>query len=143
MDSITLKQPIKVLGKPVTTLSYDFDAITSDLYDRAHGMAMAKNMQANTIGLMDEVDTTVQRYLGMAAIIAANPDLDFEDLNRVKGRDIIAIARIGRDFLTGSDESLQDSSDGQSDSTPEPTSPQLVTSGDNPSSDSSATTKKQ
>lgn len=143
MEEITLTNPIYINNEEVHTLTYDASKIPVHLYTKAHALASKTQQAEGTISFLDEIDGTNQLYLGMAAIIAVNPQIDFMDLDRLTGVDIIKVARVGRDFANGSGASDQGSSDAQSVNTAEPTSPQPATSSDSPSKSSSSTTQKQ
>ena len=41
-------------------------------------------------------------YLGFAAIIAANPQYDYNDLQRISGPDVMSVMKIGRNFIIAS-----------------------------------------
>jgi len=71
-----------------------------------------------------------QKQGGFAAIIAINPEIDISDLERVRGYDVMKIMRIGRDFISGKSEEpyTPDSSDAQSETTPEPSTRRRETS---------------
>ena len=77
-----------------------------------------------------ELDYGLHLYLGFAAVIAVNPEIDISDLERVRGYDVMKIMRIGRDFISGKSEEpyTPDSSDAQSETTPEPSTHQRETS---------------
>ena len=68
-----------------------------------------------------ELDYPLHLYLGFAAVLAVNEGYTFEDLERVKGRDIIEISVIGRNFIMKSEGSEGETSDEQSETSPEST----------------------
>ena len=82
----------------------------------------------------DEGASYIEYYsyepVGFAAIIAINPEIDISDLERVRGYDVMKIMRIGRDFISGKSEEpyTPDSSDAQSETTPEPSTRRRETS---------------
>ena len=45
----------------------------------------------------------MQLELGFAAILAVNPDYDYNDLLRIKGSDLVQVVRIGRGFTMPSE----------------------------------------
>ena len=57
-------------------------------------------------------------------------EIDISDLERVRGYDVMKIMRIGRDFISGKSEEpyTPDSSDAQSETTPEPSTRRRETS---------------
>ena len=66
-----------------------------------------------------EFDFGLHIYIGYAAAIAANPRFTFEDLERVKGADVILFAEVGRNFLLKSEDAGSNDSDKQSETTVE------------------------
>lgn len=128
-QELKLHHPVLIDGKTVDVLSYDVDEITPVLFAQAD----ARKMQASTartgnLSGAAELDFSLHLYLGIAAVIAINPGYDVADLERVKGRDAVALMRIGRDFFGRSEESEDDSSAEPSATTPEPSTPQPRTS---------------
>ena len=76
-----------------------------------------------------ELDYSFHLYLGFAAIVAVNPEVDMTDLERLKGADVMEAMKIGRNFIIRpGEESQDDDSDEQSETTPEPSTPQSPTS---------------
>ena len=105
---IRLKNAIKIHGRIVNELEYDAEKITVELYEEAGAKA---NSDAGGL-------STILR-LGMAAVIAVNPDISFEDLERVTGGDIKKFSQVGGNFMTASDEPEDKTSDEQSETTQE------------------------
>ena len=68
-------------------------------------------------------DYSLHLYIGFAAVIAVNPSYTFEDMERIKGKSLTKFSKIGRGFFIGSGDSGADSSDEQSETTPEPSTP--------------------
>ena len=118
---LTLVNPIKIDGKNVKQLKYDTNEITPELYAEAETRkATAGHANGNRSGAM-ELDYPFHLYLGFAAILAVNEGYTFEDVERVKGRDIIEISVIGRNFIMKSEGSEGETSDEQSETSPEST----------------------
>lgn len=125
MESIKLQNPIKVNGKTVEVLTYDINEITPA------GFAEAEFKKANASGSKGapasaavELDYSLHLYLGFAAIIAVNPEYDFNDLERVRGVDVMKVMKVGRNFIIASAEkSEDDKSENASETTPESTTP--------------------
>lgn len=92
---VKLFSPIEINGKEIKSLSYDLMKIDEELLGQADRLSHGKGMQSST----EEIDYTYHRYLGMAAIIAENPWVDWEDLKRAKGIDLKTISNIGRLFF--------------------------------------------
>lgn len=119
--TIELINPIKIDGKDIKKLKYDTNEITPELFAEAEGKKLkASRVNGNISGAM-ELDYPLHLYLGLASIVAVNPDYTFEDVARVKGRDIVEVMKIGRNFIVKSEESQGDDSDEQSEITPEST----------------------
>lgn len=116
---ITLSSPLLVNGKERTEFEYDAQEITAEQFIEACQKAASMD-KARTISLKaKENDYALHLYLGFYAIIAVNPEVSVEDLERVKGFDTLAIADIGWLFtLRKSGEISEESnSDEQSDNT--------------------------
>lgn len=105
MDTIKLKTPLMVNGKQLTELPYDIDAIDAAMYVRAESYSRKKDVE-NVIGI-EEFDYGFHLYLGFAAIMAADPSIDIADLERIKGRDLMEVARVGRFFTSNASEDSQ------------------------------------
>lgn len=121
-ESIYLLKAIEINGKQYQNLSYDWDEITPGMFNKASALATSSMRSGNANMNIMELDSALHMYLGMMAIIAVNPEIDVQDLERVKGMDVVKIVRIGRNFISRSAvESLEESnSDEPSDGTPEP-----------------------
>ena len=125
-ESIHLSKPIEINGKEYQNLTYDCDEITAEMFNRASVLAASAGRQTGEANLsVMELDSSLHLYLGMQAIISINPEIDMQDLKRVKGMDIVKIVRIGRNFITGSAEELleENNSEEPSDGTPKPSMP--------------------
>lgn len=120
MQTIQLKTPLKVNGKDLTELPCDMDGITPEAYIKAEALANDKRGNEGSAAVMAEIDYGFHLYLGFMGIIAADSKIDISDLERVKGRDLVKIASVGRFFALGTDaeDSAESSSDDASGSTP-------------------------
>ena len=125
MDTLKLKNPIKIDGKEVKELTYDINEIDALLFAEADAKKKAATgMKTMSLSPAAEFDPGLHLYLGFAAIIAVNRNIDFTDLERMKGRDTMEVMKIGRNFLLSSEEDSQGSdSDELSETTPESTTP--------------------
>ena len=125
LEKLVLKNPIMITGKSISELSYDFDEITVELFGEAENKKFIANGAQPTSGVF-ETDYTMHLYLGMAAIIAVNPQIDFEELKSLKGQDVKAVMTIGRNFMIrGADEDLKENnSDELYEDTPDTSTPQ-------------------
>lgn len=109
MEKLTLKNPIEINGEKITELTYDTNEINGMLFANADSKKKAAAGQNMSISPAVEFDFALHLYLGYAAIIAVNPSIDWSDLERVKGHDVMEILKIGRSFMLGSDEASQES----------------------------------
>ena len=125
MKKITLRKPIMINGAEVKELTYDESEITNEQFCEADAARFAASGNKPSMNVY-EFDSGLHLYLGMMAVIAVNPHIDIKDLERIKGYDMIQFIRIGRNFiLPGAVEgSSQDSSEGASEITPEPSTAQ-------------------
>lgn len=96
---IKLDSPIKVNGVERHELAYNYFEITNDLYLEA---AMRSSRIGNTMNTAaaKEVNEALIFCFGKAAIIAANPDISWEDLEQIKGFALLDVANVGRFFIT-------------------------------------------
>ena len=123
---IQLTNAIEINGKKVKTLSYDTDAITAAQFAEADARKMrASGSKGGNLSGAVELDYSFHLYLGFAAIVAVNPEIDFSDLERIKGYDVMEVMKVGRNFIMkrGEDSPADDSVE-QSETTPEPSTPQ-------------------
>lgn len=115
---IKLDSPIKVSGKLRSELTYDYFEISNDLYMEAAMRSSRIGSTMNTAAAK-EVNEALIFCFGKAAIIAANPDISWEDLEQLKGFALLDVANVGRFFITRKREvSDQSPSDEQSADTP-------------------------
>lgn len=123
-----LANPIVINGKSRDSLAYDTNEITAILYIEAEAKRKsAVGLRDVTITPAVEFDFGLHLYLGFASIIAKNPECDFSDLERIHGADLVDVMAVGRNFLLKSEGATSSNSDEQSETIPEPTTPQLQT----------------
>ena len=120
---LKLKNPILIDGKTVSEVSYDTNEIDGILFATAESKRKAAaGMRNATITPAAEFDFGLHLYLGYAAIIAVNQAYTFEDVERIKGRDLVEVMAIGRNFMLRSEEEQPESdSDEPTETTPEST----------------------
>lgn len=131
METLKLKNPIMIDGKPVYEVTYDANEIDGILFATAESKRkMAAGGKASaSITPMAEFDFGLHLYLGFAAIIAVNPGYDFSDVERIKGADTVAVMRIGRNFIMPAGEASQENdSEEPIETTPESTTQARQTS---------------
>ena len=119
MQTIELSKPLKVNGRELNELKLDMDAIDAEGFIRAEARSNAKRSNEGSVASMAEVDYGFHLYLAFEGAIAADGSIDIADLERIKGRDLVKLMQAGRFFALGADsDSLESSSDGQSETTP-------------------------
>lgn len=130
MKTIELRKPIHVNNQAVKILSYDPDAITNDLYLAACAKSSISGNAMNA-SVMLETDKALHLKLGMAAILAANPHMDWNDVERICGPDLLTVSNIGRFFILGKSEELyeENTSEERSETSAGDTTPLSQTSG--------------
>lgn len=138
--TLKLIKPLKINGTERTKLDYDIEEITGEQFDEADTRAAAKAVELGRYKMaVAETDTAFQKYLGMMAIIAVNPEIDIADLERIKGIDLMNVMRIGRNFTKGTVEEEEEmeevleenSSEEPTEPMQEPTTQESETSKDN------------
>lgn len=97
---IKLDNPIKVNNEELSQLTYDYFEITNDLYLEA---TMRSSRVGNTVNsaAVRELNEALAFCFGKAAIIAVNTHISWEDLNQLKGLDLLRVSNVGRFFITG------------------------------------------
>ena len=101
---INLTNPLKVNNKDLTALSYDTEEITGLLFAEAVARKMkASGYKSGNLAGAAEIDYSLQLYLGYAAVIAVNSEIDWSDMERIKGHDVMEVLKIGRNFIVKSE----------------------------------------
>lgn len=128
--TLPLKNPVMIDGKEVKEVTYDSNEIDGILFATAEAKKKAAaGMKNTTITPAAEFDVGLHLYLGFAAIIAVNPSYDFSDVERIKGRDVVEVMAIGRNFILTSEQGQQENDSGEpTETTPESTTPAPQTS---------------
>ena len=137
-EILKLGNPITINGKKVGELAYDLDEITAIQFAEADAKKMrASGSKGGNLSGAVELDYSLHLYLGFAAITSVNPEYDISDLERIKGRDVMEVMKIGRNFIIKRGDDSQESESGeQSETTPEPSTPPSPPSSKNGSSTS-------
>lgn len=106
--TIKLTNPVLIDGKSRSEFECDPEEITVDQFDKIEALCAAGRKPNELV--MAEFDSTRHRYVAMMAIVAVNPDVDIEDLRRIKGvKDLEGLRDIGRNFTLGiSEDELQE-----------------------------------
>lgn len=112
-EILKLDQPIMINGKQCKEFKYNALEITADQFLEACQRAAANDKSKTVTLKQKENDYVLHLYLGMAAVIACNPEVSFEDLERVKGFDTLKLTDIGWLFIlrTSGGTSKENSSD--------------------------------
>ncbi len=99
-ETIFLQKPLKVNGKDLTQLNYDIDEISIEHVSRAEA-EKAKILGKNAVAgiKVAQTDLLLHLHLGFQAIMICQPEIDIEDLKRIKGYDLTQIAGIGTRFF--------------------------------------------
>ena len=123
MKTLKLKNPIMINGEKIAEVTYDANEIDGILFATAESKRKAAAGMKNTsISPAAEFDFGLHLYLGFAAIVAANPTYDFSDVERIKGRDVVEVMAVGRNFMLASEQEQQENdSDEPIETTPEST----------------------
>ena len=111
MHTIKLDNPILINNVSVSELTYDYFEITTDLYLEAciRSSRIGGNINAS---MARETNEALLLCFGKAAILAVNPAYAWEDLDRVKGLDLLRVANVGRFFITGKSETSDQKTSG-------------------------------
>jgi hypothetical protein len=120
-------------GNKITEVTYDANEIDGILFATAESKRKnAAGVKNTTITPAAEFDFGLHLYLGFAAIVAVNPSYDFSDVERIKGRDVVEVMAIGRNFMLMSEQEQPESdSDEPIEITPESTTPARRSSKEN------------
>ena len=130
MESIKLKNPIEINGKQVAELTYDVNEITPAGFAEAeYRKTKANGSKGAPSSAAVELDYSLHLYLGFAAILAVNPEYDYNDLERIKGVDVMGVMKVGRNFIIASaGKSTDETSESASETMPESTTPEQPSS---------------
>ena len=119
---LVLRNPIMLNGKKTSKLTYDTSAITITLFSEAEKLSIGDNATSSHNSFAPQTDYTFQFYIGCAAIVAANPSVDFQDLALLRGYDIMEVSNIGKVFTWGLTDAEAKTLESSIETTPEPSS---------------------
>ena len=93
MEKLRLLHAIDVNGDERKEFEYDTELLTAEQFI---GCSTRAGLISNRVM---ELSATLHEQLGQLAIMNMNQEVDVSDLSRIKGRDIVAIANIGRNMF--------------------------------------------
>jgi len=100
-ETIVLRKPVLIDGEQVRELTYDIEAISSDQFIEAEILSASAATRLHKISTkVVELDAGFHYYLGVMAILAVNPAYAVQDIERIKGPDVLKVMRVGRNFMT-------------------------------------------
>lgn len=110
LKTLVLDNPIKINGEEVKELTYDANEISAKQFSEACSRAAGSlgSREGFSPVTLRENDYSLHLYLGFMSIIAVNPKIDINDLERVKGFDVSKIADIGLLFTLRTSEAASE-----------------------------------
>ena len=118
IERIKLTKPLLVNGKSLKELTYDIDELTINHITKAEGLK-SKIGGKDILGTITiaQADYALHICIGMQAVIAVNPEISEEDLQRLKGFDITKLANVGARFFIEPAEQVEEKSSEQQEAT--------------------------
>lgn len=119
--TLKLDNPIKINGVVREELDYNVREITALQFSEACAASAAIDKTRPTTFQLMQNDRALCMYLGFMAVIAVNPEISVDDLERIKGNDIFHFTNLGLLFMVGSLEAdlQENNSEKPSESTPD------------------------
>lgn len=118
IERIKLTKPLLVNGSYLKELTYDIDELTINHITKAEGLK-SKIGGKDILGTITiaQADYALHICIGMQAVIAVNPEISEEDLQRLKGFDITKLANVGARFFIEPAEQVEEKSSEQQEAT--------------------------
>lgn len=92
---LKLEKPIKINGKTVDRLPYDFEGMTA-----RDKLRVGKHMKKDGIPIsVEDIDGDYHTYLFAAAVCKADPSIDLKDVLRISAKDSRMGSKLARDFF--------------------------------------------
>ena len=112
MNTIKLKNPIKINGKEKKELPFDTSTFGMNELERANKL---NTKAAGGVPVVQEVDYNYHLLIAMVIIeTTTGGDISIDDLkSELKGHDLFKVQEAGRNFLLGLDTQNQEQSDEQ------------------------------
>ena len=100
IERIKLSKPLLVNGEHLNELTYDIEELSINHITKAEGLK-AKIGGKDIVGSITiaQADYALHICIGMQAVLAVNPHISEEDLQRLKGFDITKLANVGARFF--------------------------------------------
>lgn len=93
MNTIKLLNALEINGEKRKELSYDIEALSAEQFAEC---SVKAGLVSNRVM---ELNATLHEKIGQYAVINTDRDIDSADLDRLTGRDIVSLAKIGRDIF--------------------------------------------
>ena len=119
LERIKLTKPLLVNGEYLSELTYDIEELSINHIAKAEGLK-SKIGGKDIVGSITiaQADYALHICIGMQAVMAVNPDISEEDLQRLKGFDITKLANAGARFFIAPAEQEQVTLNEQLEATP-------------------------
>ncbi len=93
MEKLRLLHPVEVTGVSKREFEYDIEQLTVDQF------IQCSNRAGIMVNKVMEINVALHEQLAKQAIMNVNRDTDITDLDRIKGRDVVSLARVGRSMF--------------------------------------------